>query len=139
MFLSKDDFCCRINLFKNKIKSFFVLFFGADEGRAGLDGGRPITNVLVLVEDEAVRAGFVVLNWTLADEVHGAIVLVAMKADLALVVIAKRFLFNLFILLVVVRPLVREVDHVAFQLFVHGLQERILSGATMTAEVIQID
>ena len=56
--------------------------FCSDEFCARLDGRRPVAHVLVLVEDEAVRARPVVLDGALADEVHGAVVLVPVEAHL---------------------------------------------------------
>jgi hypothetical protein len=75
-------------LSETKKKSFFFsflivsLFFGSYKRGAGLHGARPITDIFVLVEHEAVRAGLVVLDWALAHEVHGAVVLVSMQAHL---------------------------------------------------------
>ena len=50
--------------------------------RARLDGAWPIADLLVLVEDQTGRTRLVVLDFALANEVHLAVVGVAVEADM---------------------------------------------------------
>ena len=80
----------------------------------------PVTNILILVEDQTVRTSSVVLDGALTYEVHGAVVLVPVEADLAFIVHTELLLLQFFVLLGVVGALVAEGDHVTLQLFGHG-------------------